>query len=96
MVIVNESFQLEKLQGENAAEWAKRERLETEKIFLERENKQLRNELHDLQDKIESRRIRPVSTVDIDSKQLQQEVMDRNKVNSIVLTINFELIFELF
>ncbi|XP_076762912.1 coiled-coil domain-containing protein 102A isoform X3 [Xylocopa sonorina] len=69
---------LEKLQAENAAEWGKRERLETEKICLERENKQLRNELNDLQERIESRRSRPVSTSDSDTRQLQQEFLVRN------------------
>ncbi|CAK9828969.1 Coiled-coil domain-containing protein 102A [Anthophora retusa] len=70
--------ELEKLQAENAAEWGKRERLETEKISLERENKQLRNELHDLQERIESRRSRPVSTSDSDTRYLQQELLVRN------------------
>ncbi|XP_033183626.2 coiled-coil domain-containing protein 102A isoform X1 [Bombus vancouverensis nearcticus] len=70
--------ELEKLQAENAAEWGKRERLETEKISLERENKQLRNELNDLQERIESRRSRPVSTSDSDTRQLQQEFLVRN------------------
>ncbi|XP_071877947.1 coiled-coil domain-containing protein 102A isoform X2 [Bombus fervidus] len=70
--------ELEKLQAENAAEWGKRERLETEKISLERENKQLRNELNDLQERIESRRSRPVSTTDSDTRQLQQEFLVRN------------------
>lgn len=69
---------MEKLQAENAAEWGKRERLETEKISLERENKQLRSELRDLQDRVE-RRTRPVSSCDTDSKQMQQELLDRNK-----------------
>ncbi|XP_012279546.1 coiled-coil domain-containing protein 102A isoform X2 [Orussus abietinus] len=71
--------ELERLQVENAAEWGKRERLETEKISLERENKQLRNELRDLQERVDSRRARPVSTSDTDSRQLQQELLDRNK-----------------
>ncbi|CAL7940341.1 unnamed protein product [Xylocopa violacea] len=70
--------ELEKLQAENAAEWGKRERLETEKICLERENKQLRNELNDLQERIELRRSRPVSTSDSDTRQLQQEFLVRN------------------
>ncbi|XP_043461131.1 coiled-coil domain-containing protein 102A isoform X2 [Leptopilina heterotoma] len=71
--------ELEKLQVENAAEWGKRERLETEKICLERENKQLRGELRDLQEKVDSRRTRPVSTSDADGRILQQELLDRNK-----------------
>lgn len=41
--------QLERLQAENAAEWGKRERLETEKLALERDNKKLRAEVRDLQ-----------------------------------------------
>lgn len=78
-------FQLERLQVENAAEWSKRERLETEKISLERENKLLRLKLYELQEKMESRRPRPVSTADTDTRQLQHEILVRNMVryNSI-------------
>ncbi|RLU18725.1 hypothetical protein DMN91_009082 [Ooceraea biroi] len=72
--------ELERLQAENAAEWGKREKLETEKISLERENKQLRLKIHDLQERIESRRPRPVSTTDADTRQLQQELLVRNMV----------------
>ncbi|XP_024871704.1 coiled-coil domain-containing protein 102A-like isoform X2 [Temnothorax curvispinosus] len=72
--------ELEKLQTENAAEWSKRERLETEKISLERENKLLRLKLHELQERIESRRPRPVSTADTDTRQLQHEILVRNMV----------------
>ncbi|XP_046733941.1 coiled-coil domain-containing protein 102A isoform X1 [Diprion similis] len=71
--------ELERLQAENAAEWGKRERLETEKISLDRENKQLRNELRDMQERAESRRARPVSASDTDVRQIQQELLDRNK-----------------
>lgn len=42
-------LQLERLQAENAAEWGKRERIETEKLALERDNKKLRNEIRDIQ-----------------------------------------------
>lgn len=42
-------LQLERLQAENAAEWGKRERIETEKLALERDNKKLRNENRELQ-----------------------------------------------
>lgn len=34
---------------ENAAEWGKRERIETEKLVLERDNKKMRAEVRDLQ-----------------------------------------------
>lgn len=40
---------MERLQAENAAEWGKRERIETDKIAIERDNKKLRNEIRDLQ-----------------------------------------------
>lgn len=42
-------LQLERLQAENAAEWGKRERLESEKLALERDNKKLRIEVRELQ-----------------------------------------------
>ncbi|XP_063244889.1 coiled-coil domain-containing protein 102A isoform X2 [Bacillus rossius redtenbacheri] len=70
--------ELERLQAENAAEWGKRERLETEKLALERDNKKLRAELRDLQERLE-RKGRPLSTSDADLRQLQQELVDRNK-----------------
>lgn len=73
---------MERLQAENAAEWGKRERLETEKISLERENKQLRSELRDLREERSesSRRSRPISQSSCDdAKQLQHELLERNK-----------------
>ncbi|XP_011700461.1 PREDICTED: coiled-coil domain-containing protein 102A [Wasmannia auropunctata] len=72
--------ELEKLQVENAAEWSKRERLETEKLSLERDNKLLRLKLYELQEGVETRRSRPVSTVDTDTRQLQHEILVRNMV----------------
>ncbi|KAG5323195.1 C102A protein, partial [Acromyrmex heyeri] len=72
--------ELEKLQVENAAEWSRRERLETEKNSLERENKLLRLKLYELQERAESRRPRPVSTADTDTRQLQHEILVRNMV----------------
>ncbi|KAL3285072.1 hypothetical protein HHI36_019196 [Cryptolaemus montrouzieri] len=70
--------ELERLQAENAAEWGKRERLETEKLALERDNKKLRTELRDMQERIE-RRGRPLQTSDADVRHLQQELLDKNK-----------------
>ncbi|XP_021922904.1 coiled-coil domain-containing protein 102A isoform X2 [Zootermopsis nevadensis] len=69
---------LERLQAENAAEWGKRERLETEKLGLERDNKKLRAEVRDMQERLE-RKGRPLSTTDTDVRQLQQDLADRNK-----------------
>ncbi|XP_065209268.1 coiled-coil domain-containing protein 102A [Planococcus citri] len=70
--------QLERLQVENASEWGKRERLETEKLALERENKKLRTELRDTMDRLE-RRIKSQPTTDNELRTLQLELTDRNK-----------------
>lgn len=70
--------QLERLQAENASEWGKRERLETEKLGLERDNKKLRGELRDVQERLE-RRGRPTTTADAELRHLQQEVSDKSK-----------------
>lgn len=69
---------MERLQAENAAEWGKRERLETEKLTLERENKKLRAELRDIQERIE-RKGRPITNSDAEFRHLQSELVDRNK-----------------
>lgn len=70
--------ELERLQAENAAEWGKRERLETEKLSLERENKKLRIEIRELQERNE-RRGRPTANSDTEIRSLQQELAERNK-----------------
>jgi len=73
---------LEKLQAENAAEWDKRERLETQKLSLERENKQLRLMIDDLQEKIELQPLQSVPTTDTDS--VQHELFLQNTVHIII------------
>ncbi|XP_018569719.1 coiled-coil domain-containing protein 102A isoform X2 [Anoplophora glabripennis] len=70
--------ELERLQAENAAEWGKRERLETEKLALERDNKKLRSELRDMQERLE-RKGRPLTNSDAEIRHLQQELSDKNK-----------------
>lgn len=70
---------MERLQAENAAEWGKRERLETEKLALERDNKKVRAEIRDLQERAE-RRGRPISNTESEYRNLQQELADKNKV----------------
>lgn len=67
------------MQAENAAEWGKRERLETEKLTMERENKKLRSEVQDLQERLE-RKGRPVVNSDTEVRALQQELAEKNKV----------------
>lgn len=87
------------MQAENASEWGKRERLETEKLALERDNKKLRAELRDMQERLE-RKGRPIANSDVEVRHLQQEVSDKNKVftskiKKIQLTVYFQEITEL-
>lgn len=53
--------------------------METEKLALERENKKLRSELRDMQERIE-RKGRPLSNSDAELRHLQQELSDKTKV----------------
>ncbi|KAK0181085.1 hypothetical protein PV327_003401 [Microctonus hyperodae] len=73
--------ELERLQVENATEWGKRERLESEKNSLERENKILRNEIQEMQERLETRRSRPISSMDTDTRQIQQDLLDMKHAN---------------
>ncbi len=79
-------LQLERLQAENAVEWGKRERLETEKLGLERDNKKLKAELRDVQERLAERRAKPTSaSADAELRQCQQELADKTKVRSMIL-----------
>ncbi|XP_076064197.1 coiled-coil domain-containing protein 102A-like isoform X2 [Oratosquilla oratoria] len=71
--------ELERLQEENAAEWGRRERLESEKLGLERENKKLRAQVSDLEERLEKRTKMAASTPDSEVQTLKQELADKNK-----------------
>ncbi|XP_074865317.1 coiled-coil domain-containing protein 102A isoform X2 [Carettochelys insculpta] len=71
--------EMERLQAENAAEWGKRERLETEKLNLERENKKLRAQIEDLEDVLARKRRQTASALDTDLKTIQAELFEKNK-----------------
>ncbi|XP_059569666.1 coiled-coil domain-containing protein 102A isoform X2 [Alligator mississippiensis] len=71
--------QMERLQAENAAEWGKRERLETEKLNLERENKKLRAQIEDLEEVLARKRRQTASALDTDLKTIQTELFEKNK-----------------
>ncbi|GFT70734.1 coiled-coil domain-containing protein 102B [Nephila pilipes] len=71
--------ELERLQGENAAEWGRRERLETEKLALERENKKLRTQIEDLDERLERKTKQMTLASDSDVKALQIELHEKNK-----------------
>ena len=71
---------LERLQEENAQEWGRRERLETEKMMMERENKKLHSQVEDLEELLETKSREAVSTLNTDLKTLQAELSETSKV----------------
>ncbi|KAL2089049.1 hypothetical protein ACEWY4_015948 [Coilia grayii] len=72
--------EMERLQVENAAEWGRRERLETEKLALERDNKKLRAQTEDLEEQLARKRRQAASALDSDLRTIQAELFERNKV----------------
>ncbi|OCT84699.1 coiled-coil domain-containing protein 102A-like [Xenopus laevis] len=71
--------EMEGLQAENAEEWGRRERLETEKLNLERENKKLRLQIQDLEEILTRKRRQTASALDTDLKSIQAELFEKNK-----------------
>ncbi|XP_054627558.1 coiled-coil domain-containing protein 102A isoform X2 [Dunckerocampus dactyliophorus] len=71
--------EMERLQVENAAEWGRRERLETEKLALERDNKKLRAQAEDLEEQLTKKRRQAASAIDTDLKAMQIELFEKNK-----------------
>ncbi|KAG8524300.1 Coiled-coil domain-containing protein 102A [Galemys pyrenaicus] len=71
--------EMERLQAENAAEWGRRERLETEKLGLERENKKLRAQVGDLEEALARRRRQTASVLDCDLRASQAALFEKNK-----------------
>jgi len=68
------------MQAENAQEWAMREKLSSEKLALERENKRMRNEILRLEDELRERSRPPAAVGDVDTKTLQDELAGKTKV----------------
>jgi coiled-coil domain-containing protein 102A len=73
-------FKLERLQRENAEEYGKRERLETDKFALERENKKIRIQIDDLMEQLDRKSQQTSAMANSDVKNLQSELTSRNKV----------------
>jgi len=73
-------FQLERLQAENAAEWGKRERLETEKLNLERENKKQKSEIEDLRETISIRSKQTTLEMENTIKNTQEDLKSKTTV----------------
>lgn len=72
---------MERLQAENAQEWALREKLETDKLYLERENKKFRGEISRLEDELGRRSRQANVMIDLDMKSMQEELSDKMKVD---------------
>ncbi|XP_057701910.1 coiled-coil domain-containing protein 102A-like isoform X2 [Corythoichthys intestinalis] len=71
--------EMERLQVENAAEWGRRERLETEKLALERDNKKLKAQTEDLEEQIAKKCRQAASAISTDLKAIQTELFEKNK-----------------
>ncbi|XP_067393532.1 coiled-coil domain-containing protein 102B isoform X2 [Emydura macquarii macquarii] len=71
--------QLERLQSENTSEWRKREILETEKQGLERENRQLKAQVKEIQELLDKRNKQTASNLGSDFKTAQRELLEKNK-----------------
>lgn len=72
-------IELERLQKENADEWGKRERMETEKLGLERENKKLRTQISELEEQLERKSVHASTANNKDIRTLQTEISEKNK-----------------
>ncbi|XP_067906132.1 coiled-coil domain-containing protein 102A-like isoform X1 [Heterodontus francisci] len=83
--------EMERLQAENTAEWGKRERLETEKLNLERENKKQRAQIEDLVEVLAKKRKQAASALDTDLKSIQTELFEKNKELSDLRHIHAKL-----
>lgn len=81
---------------ENAAEWGRRERLETEKLALERDNKKLRAQTEDLEEQLAKKRRQAASALDTDLKAIQNELFERNKVGRSLLCLDIPMFSEEF
>lgn len=68
------------MQVENAAEWAQRERLSSEKYSLERENKRLKALLEDLESEVKKRHTGLSNAKDADVRSLQSKLAEKNTV----------------
>ncbi|XP_060074983.1 coiled-coil domain-containing protein 102A-like [Ylistrum balloti] len=83
--------ELERLQRENADEWGKRERLETEKYGLERENKKIRIQIEDLEEQLQRKTQQTSVVVDSDMRTLQNDLSEKNKELSDLRHIHSKL-----
>ncbi|XP_001633645.2 coiled-coil domain-containing protein 102A [Nematostella vectensis] len=70
--------EIERLQIENSQEWGKREKLESEKLSLERENKKLKHQIEDLESLLSHKTARATKLLDTDMKEIQKKLDEKN------------------
>lgn len=71
--------EIERLQAENAQEWSKRDKLESEKLALERENKKMRLQIEDLTSQLTESSKASKGLLGADVKQLQTQLDEKNR-----------------
>lgn len=71
--------QLEVLQADNASEWARRERTDSERYALERDNKKLKAQLDDLRHELDRHTATVHGVKEGEVKAVQKELGERNK-----------------
>lgn len=81
---------MERLQAENAQEWAKREQLETEKLSLERENKKMKKEIETLEEELNRKNQQHTAMMDCDLKKAKLELEQKTKVS--FFCVKYEMI----
>ena len=72
---------------ENAAEWGRRECLETEKLALERDNKKLRAQAEDLEEQLAKKRRQAASALDTDLKAIRASCSKETRWAGLLLHI---------
>ncbi|CAB4006918.1 coiled-coil domain-containing 102A [Paramuricea clavata] len=72
-------LEIERLQKDNATEWNKREKLETQKLNAERENKKLRHEITDLGNELKTKVNEVTQANDFKLKQVQKDLDEKKK-----------------
>lgn len=72
-------------------EWGRRERLETEKLALERDNKKLKTQVEDLEEQLSKKRKQAASVLDTDLKAIQSELFEKSKVKRWFLVTDVTL-----
>lgn len=71
--------EIERLQAENTQEWSKRDKLESEKLALERENKKMRLQMEDLTSQLTESSKASKGLLGADVKQLQTQLDEKNR-----------------